>query len=178
MKKYLYVIILIIFVACVGIYFYKIKNSNVQPITATYNYIDTDDNNNIEFNYTLKNNTNKDYEIKNIDDIQIFASTTRDSSLYPAQKNDTVFNTPVFVPANQSVQFSFSSKNTQYLSPLKATATATGATSEALALYRNDVANYLTKMGANTITSFLFFDTKNNYKIIFPVEWDTTQTAN
>lgn len=152
------------------LYFNRPKPIDTKALTATFDYAETNDAGNIWFAYVLKNNTNQDYEIYSVDQTKIYAKLLRQSALKPSDKYVT-FDAPVFIPANESIEFVINFANSYtYFSPYKANADAVGAKKEDIEAYRNDVAKYL-KENIRNLDGFVILDAGHHYQIDFPAGW-------
>jgi hypothetical protein len=144
---------------------------NKEAVTATFDYVYTDDAGHLQFEYILKNNTNQDYEVYSQDSLKTYANLARQGSLQPSNGYVT-FDTPLFIPSHNSVELtvSFAKGSYTYDSPYKLLADAPGADKKDVEAYRRDVASYVTSHLRN-LGGFTIIDPDKRYEIDFPPGW-------
>ena len=141
---------------------------NGRAITATFDFADTDEENRVQLNYVLKNNTTRDYRLPPMDDLQVYANLRRQAALQTG-RGYVSFYAPLLIPANRSVAFMIWFVPTRpYVSPFKPIGDARGEEDERV--YRADVANYV-KKNFDNVGGFTLIDTASNYEITLPVGW-------
>jgi hypothetical protein len=142
------------------------KPWNKQAIKAEFNYPQTEgDNNDIVFIYTLVNDTDFDYELRNMDSIKIAAKLNKEDSI--SMTNDREYLRPdeyVFVPAHQRARFGI---HLNYPYPQKE---KSNATSDETHDFRTTLSKYVLSEMTN-LEGFVIFDEGHRYEITFPGGW-------
>ncbi len=150
-----------------GIYWYSERPApwNNKAITAEFNTISTEGEQNfLEVNYVLKNNTDKDWEVSENDKIRgVF--TNADKELSPISKSTWVtIDKPLFIPAkhkmNVDVHFAL-----KYPIPLK-----DNPTPDERDKYQKAIEKWLSSEYPR-LDGFIFFDETNRYEISLPAGW-------
>lgn len=142
------------------------KPWNTRAITATYDYIDTEgDNNTFVFYYTLQNNTDYDYRIADATNVTLLAKLERQKSL-SGSKNDQYlkFDFPLLVPAKQRLRLAI---HLDYPSGKQSKAEATKDEREK---YKNEL-SVLLNVTVPNLDGFAIFDESNRYQIDLPKGW-------
>ena len=143
----------------------KPKPWNHQAITATYEDVRTEgDNNNIAFDYTLQNNTDTDYRIQDGTNVHLAAHLHRSNSLSFSHTDTITVSYPIYLPARSrahlSVQFA-------YPTPLK-------ENYDASTVARHDFETKLAKYVVNELTNIdgiVLLDDGSRYQIDMPDGW-------
>jgi hypothetical protein len=142
------------------------KPWNQQAIKAEFDYPDTEgEANSIVVFYTLINDTDTDYEIRDGDSIRMAAKLGQQKSLSVENNNDYLKpDTSVFIPAHQRARFAIHLKfpYPEKLQP--------GATNDQGHDFRTYVAKYIVKEMGN-LDGFVIFDEQHRYQIMLPSGW-------
>ena len=142
------------------------KPWDTKAITATYDFIDTEgDNNTIVFYYTLQNNTDYDYRITDASNFTLMGKLEKQKSLSGAKGDRFLkFDFPLLLPAKQRLRFAI---HLDYPYDKKSKAEATKDEREK---YRKELSAFLKEKTPN-LDGFAIFDELNRYQIDFPREW-------
>jgi hypothetical protein len=138
-------------------------------ITAEYDYVTTKgDNNNIAVYYTLQNNTDFDYEIRSLDQVQLAAKLERENSI-SVERSEEGFLTadfPVFVPARGRSRCGI---HLRFPYPEKSDNKAPDNEQHD---YGTRLAKFMTSEFSN-LDGFVFLDSGRRYRVELPSGWKT-----
>jgi hypothetical protein len=147
------------------------KPWDTRKITAEYDVASTEKAENKDktfaIYYTLQNNTDYDYEIKDKDSAILAAQLKREKSVSMNWDQKWLhYETPVFVPAHGRVRFCVHLAYPYVNSPPE-------PTKDAKAIYEYDtgIAKYL-KNEMGNLNGFVLYDQTNRYEVLLPNGWD------
>ena len=144
---------------------------NTTAITATFDRIDTEgQNNTLLFAYTLENNTLFDYKVTGQSSVIMTAKLNRQRSL-SLDRNDHFITVdyPIFIPSGQRTQFLIHLGYPYRYEGIRERPIA-NASSEERKKYREAVAAFVNEQMGN-VDGFVLFDEINRYQITFPKGW-------
>jgi hypothetical protein len=155
------------------------KPWNKGSIKATFDYVDTEDQDNqLVFHYTLENSMNFDYRIEDESNVVIMKKLRKQqNSILDAGTFRGDF--PVFVPARQRLQFAIHTQmrytpDQVIIVPLeeleKIEILKGHAKQEAENRFRKKLATFV-KEEMTSLDGFVLFDKENHYQIDFPKGW-------
>ena len=142
------------------------KPWDTKAITATYDRVDTEgDNNTIVFYYILQNNTDYDYHIVDASNVTLMDKLEKQKSLSWGKSDQFLkFDYPLLLPAKQRLRFAIH-LDYPYNKKIKAE-----ATKDEIEKYRKALSGFLKEETPN-LNGFAMFDELNRYQIDFPREW-------
>lgn len=142
------------------------KPWNTSAIVSTFDYIDTEGNDNtIVFYYTIQNNTDYDYELSKTAQSILLAKLEKQNSLSGTRDDEFLkYDKSVYVPAKQRLRFAI---HLRYPTSFKL---KHGASEEEKGEFRRTLSKYL-KDEASNLNGFVLFDEENRYQIDFAKGW-------
>jgi hypothetical protein len=141
------------------------KPWNAAAILATYDSVDTgDENKGILFYYVLQNTTDNDFSVGSNDQPKLTAQLAREKSL-AAFDDFLKIQLPIFLPARGRVRVFIEA-------PLEYTGKRpqSGATRDERRQFRKKLEDWLNSDHSN-LDGFVLFDATNRYQINFPKGW-------
>jgi hypothetical protein len=148
------------------------KPWDTQKITAEYDVATTETTQNknetFAIAYTLQNNTDYDYEIRDKESVILAGLLKRQKSASTNwDENWLHYDTPVFLPAHGRVRFSIHLGYPYEDAPKEPT-----EDDKAIYEYHTGIAKYL-KNKLSNLDGFVLYDQTNRYEIVLPNGWDT-----
>jgi hypothetical protein len=140
---------------------------NIDAITATYDRVDTEgDENTIVIYYTLENKTEFDYTIEKEQGLIVLAKLQQEGSLTGTKRDDKLLQLdyPVFIPSKQRFRLAVHLK---YSYDLKE---KTNSTIEERRKYRKGLEEYINNEMSN-LDGFVLFDEQKRFEITLPKGW-------
>lgn len=138
-----------------------------RAVVAEYDYVTTEgDSNNIAVYYTLQNNTDFDYEIRSMDQVQIAAKLERENSISVERPEEghLTADFPVFIPARGRSRFGIHVKFPY------AEKSDDKASDDEKHDYGTRLAKFMTSEFSN-LDGFVFLDSGRRYRVEFPGGW-------
>ena len=141
------------------------KAWNPAAIHATYDFIDTgDENRSILFYYVLENTTDNDFRVESKDQVKLKAKLAQEKSL--GGPDDILkIPLPIFLPARGRVRV-FIEVRVEYTGKPE----PSGATRDERKQFRKKLEDWLNSEHGN-LDGFVLFDNTNHYQINFPKGW-------
>ena len=143
------------------------KAWNSRAVVAEYDYVTTEgDNNNIAVYYTLQNNTDFDYEIRSMDQVQFAAKLEQENSISVerSEEGHLTGDFPMFVPARGRSRFGIHIKFPY------AEKADDKAPDDQKHDYGTKLAKFMTSEFSN-LDGFVFLDSSRRYRVEFPGGW-------
>jgi hypothetical protein len=144
------------------------KPWNTKAIRAEYDYVSTaGDKNNIEFYYTLINDTDLDYRVSGGGDVDLSVKLGRENSISQPSKGDDNSmkgDFPIFVPAHGRARFGI------HIAYPYSEKYDDKATDDEKHDWGTTLAKYITSE-LNNIDGFVMFDSVERYEVAFPSGW-------
>ena len=136
-------------------------------VVAEYDYVTTEgDNNDIAVYYTLQNNTDFDYEIRSMDQVQFAAKLSRENSISVerSEEGHLTADFPAFVPARGRSRFGI------HLKYPYAEKSDDKASDEEKHDYGTRLTKFMTSEFGN-LDGFVLLDSGRRYRVEFPSGW-------
>jgi hypothetical protein len=143
---------------------------NRKAITATYDLIETGDENHIVFYYVLQNTTDQDYRVETSSGIDLTGKLKQENSLSQFKGDYEKIEYPIFIPAQQRLRFTI-----EIPYPYEKTLRSDAPIEERRKFHKELEQFVGTEMG--NLNGFVLFDNNRKYEIDFPKGWDSSQAV-
>ena len=136
----------------------KLWNTTALVAAGPPTFHPTDDHKGVEFVYSVENETDQDYKVESPEQIKFMVRQPDGTVVGPVPENGRVFELPIFIPARQKGQLSFSITVSDM--PSRTEQETDDAYHERLRSYLQD---HWTGIG-----NFSLYDEANHYQINLP----------